>query len=419
MNKELFMSEVCEHFLHYVSFDTKSVEDMEAYPSSEGQLVLGKELLKELTNLGLKNTFQDEHGYIFGTIPASAGCEKAPVVALFAHMDTSPEKSGKDIKPIIHKNYDGAPIVLTGGEAPLTIDPAKDANLAAKKGEDIITSDGSTLLGADDKAGVAEIMTLAAYLMKHPEVPHPEIRVVYTCDEEVGRGVDFLDLKKVNAHVGYTLDGETLGEIEGETFSADVAIITCRGFNTHPGYGKGQLINSIKLAAAFLELLPHDSLAPELTEGLEGFLHPYVIEGGIDSTTIKILLRDFEESKLLEYRALLNDIAAKVRARFPGGEVEVNVKEQYRNMREGLKKEPRAMALANKAVEMAGLTPVNKSIRGGTDGSRLTAMGLPTPNVFAGGHNFHSAKEWVSIQDMAMAVVVMLNMMDLWAKEQP
>ena len=296
-------------------------------------------------------------------------------------------------------------------------DPAKDKHLASKKGEDIICTDGSTLLGADDKAGIAEVMTLAAELMAHPEYQHPEIRVVYTCDEEVGRGVDFLDLKKVNAHVAYTLDGETVGEIEGETFSADCAFIKCKGFNCHPGTAKGIMINSIKMAAAFIEALPQDTLAPELTEELEGFVHPYVLEGGIDCTNIKILLRDFEAEKLAEYANLLKDIAAKIETRFPGGKIEVTVKEQYRNMREGLTKEPRAMALANKAVELSGLTPVNRSIRGGTDGSRLTADGLPTPNVFAGGHNFPSTMEWVSIQDMAMAVQVLINLVALWSKE--
>lgn len=417
MKNSAYQEALVERFLRYVAVDTQSHEEAGVYPSSPNQFVLGKMLADELKALGLKDVEQDKYGYVFGTIPASKGAEKAPVVALLAHVDTSPEKSGKDVKAIIHKNYDCSVIDLPNGEEPMTLDPATDKHLAGKKGEDIITTDGATLLGADDKAGVAEIMTVAAELMKHPELPHPEIRIVYTCDEEVGCGVDYLDLKKVNAHVAYTLDGETVGEIEGETFSADCAFIKCKGFNCHPGMAKGVLVNSLKMAAAFIEALPQDSLAPELTEGLEGFVHPYVLDGGIDCTNIKILLRDFEAAKLADYANLLRDIAKKVEARFPGGKVEVTIKEQYRNMREGLEKEPRAMALANKAVEMSGLTPANPSIRGGTDGSRLTADGLPTPNIFAGGHNFHSTKEWVSIQDMDAAVEVVLHLVDLWSKE--
>ncbi len=409
------MSNLLERFCRYVKVETTAVEVTDEYPSSKGQLELGRMLAGELRELRLTDVTVDEHGIVLATVPGNV--EGAPTIAWVSHMDTSPEASGKDVKPIVHKNYDGKDITLSGDPSK-TICVAESEELATLQGKTIITTDGTTLLGADDKSGIAVIMTAAAALMDQPDVKHGPIRVVFTCDEEVGRGTDKLDLNKINATVGYTLDGESEGIIEGETFSADLATVTITGRNIHPGLATGKMVNAIRLAGLFLARMPWQRLAPETTKDREGFLHPYMLEGAVDRATFRIILRSFVTAELTQQADLLRAIASTIVAEHPGATIDIDISEQYRNMAEFLAGEPRALALATQAVERTGLTPQLCSIRGGTDGSRLSAMGLPTPNLSTGMHNFHSPLEFACLEQMESAVKVLLELAQLWGKER-
>ncbi|UCF68534.1 MAG: peptidase T [Acidobacteriota bacterium] len=401
---------VVERFLRYVQIDTQSNEKSSATPSTEKQKDLGRVLVEELRELGL-DAEMDEHGYVYSLVPSNSD-KNVPTIAYLAHQDTSPEASGANVKPIVH-DYEGGDIVLPG-DSSVVIRAEDNPELVKLAGGQVITSDGTTLLGADDKAGVAEIMDIVHYLVKHPEIKHGPIRIVFTVDEEIGRGVDKIDLDKVGAVAAYTFDGSEAGTYEVETFSADLAVVTCIGNNIHPGFATGKMINAIKMAGAFLDRLPKDRLSPETTAGRVGFVHPYVLEGGVDKTTCRVLLRSFETPELREQEKLLREIAAEVEKSFPGGRIEIEVKEQYRNMREQLEHHPEVAEIAREAIVRADLEPVSEPIRGGTDGSRLTAMGLPTPNIFAGGLNFHSVREYAGVETMKKAVEVGVHIARLW-----
>jgi tripeptide aminopeptidase len=408
------MDTLLDRFCRYVKVETTAVEQTEEYPSSPGQLELGKLLGEEMKALRLQDVGRHEGGIVMGTLPGNV--EGAPTIAWLAHQDTSPEASGKNVQPNIIQNYDGKDIVLPGDKSKV-IQVDEFPQLKELKGKTIITSDGTTLLGADDKAGIAVIMTAAAHLLEHPEIKHGPIRVVFTCDEEVGRGTDKVDIKKIDAAAAYTLDGEGEAGIENETFSADLAVVSVIGFNIHPGYGYGKMVNSLRYAGEFLAHLPKDK-APETTKDRDGFLHPYVLEGGVDKTTIRILLRSFVTAELAEEAKILDQIAQAVMAEHPKLKIEIEIKKQYRNMIEHLEKEPRATALAEQAVKNVGLTPKFQSIRGGTDGSRLSEMGLPTPNLSTGMHNFHSPLEFACLEQMENGVKVLIELAQLWGKEK-
>ena len=408
------MDTLLDRFCRYVKVETTAVEETKDYPSSPGQLVLGKILAEEMTALGLQDVSVDKWGIVMGTVPGNV---KAPTVAWLAHMDTSPEANGKNVKPVIHKNYNGKDIVLPGDKCKV-IRLADNEKLADLKGKTLITSDGTTLLGADDKAGVAVIMTAAANLLADKKIKHGPIRVVFTCDEEVGRGCDKVDIKKINARAAYTLDGEGAGELENETFSADLATVTITGYNIHPGLATGKMINAIRLAGEFITRMPWHRLAPETTAGKDGFLHPYVIKGGVPDVTISILLRSFVTAELKDHAKVLRDIAATLMAEFPRAKVDVKIKKQYRNMLEHLTKEPRAVELAEKAFRAIGVEPKYASIRGGTDGSRLSELGLPTPNLSVGMHNYHSELEYACLEEMETAVKMLVELAKLWGKEK-
>lgn len=404
-----------DRFLKYVTYDTQSNEESASFPSSAKQLVLLKDLAAELKELGLTDAALDENGYVMATLPSNTD-KKVPAIGFIAHVDTSPAVSGANVKAIIHKNY-------KGGDIPLPMDDqiirAKDnPDLKNMIGYDIITSDGSTLLGADNKSGIAEIIDAVNYFLSHPELKHGTIRICFTPDEEVGRGTEKFDVKKFGADFAYTVDGQTRGEVETETFSADSMVITFQGKNIHPGYAKGKMINAVKVAANFLETLPKNKLSPETTEGREGYVHCYSINGEEEKTTLKFLIRDFEAKKLKEYEKFLAKLANDTIKKFPGARVTIQVNEQYRNMRYVLDKYPQVRKNAFKAIEQLGMKPVLSPIRGGTDGSRLSYMGLPTPNIFAGEHSFHSKVEWVSIQDMEMSVRLIVTIAQVWEPEK-
>jgi tripeptide aminopeptidase len=408
------MSTLLDRFCRYVRIDTQADESAATYPSSVGQLELGRLLTGELRELGLRDACQDAHGIVLATVPATTS-RPAPTIAWIAHVDTSPETSGRNVKPIVHRDYAGGDIVLPGDPAKV-LRVADNPDLARLRGRTIITTDGTTLLGADDKAGVAVIMETAAYLAAHPEVPHGPVRVCFTCDEEIGHGVDHVDLKKLGAHVGYTLDGGGEGEIDGETFSADLAVVTVRGVNIHPSIARGRMVNAVRLAGMFLDRLPRQALSPETTADRDGFLHPYRVEGGVAEVTLRVLLRDFDTPRLAERAELLRQVAAGIVAEYPQAGIDVRVTPQYRNMAEGLRKEPRALAFAEEAMRRAGLEPKRTVVRGGTDGSRLTEMGLPTPNLSTGEHNPHSPLEWTCLEEMETAVRVLIELARVWGE---
>jgi tripeptide aminopeptidase len=404
---------VVERFLRYVTYDTQSDENSETYPSTEKQLVLLRDLVAELKAVGLKDAQIDEHGYVFATIPATTSKPDVPVIGLIAHVDTSPENPGAGVKPIVHRAWSGGDIRFPD-DPELVLRPADNPAMKEQVGNDIITASGTTLLGADNKAGVAEIVAAAEYLVAHPEIPHGAIRVGFTPDEEVGNGTKYFDVAKFGARYAYTMDGETLGEIEMETFSADAMTITFQGFNTHPGYAKGKMVNAIKVAADFISRLPKDGLSPETTEGYDGYVHPYVVNAAVERTSVKLLIRDFRTPGLKEKEDFLEKLANETARDWPGVGVTVKVEESYRNMREVLDKYPEVVENAREAIRRSGLAVREHPIRGGTDGSRLCFMGLPTPNIFAGEHNFHSRLEWVSAQDMEKAVEVIVNLAKVW-----
>jgi tripeptide aminopeptidase len=404
-------------FLRYVQIDTTADEAAKTYPSSPGQLTLGKLLADELREMGLKDVEHDARGLVWATIPATTkpkSDQPLPIVAFNAHVDTSPETTGKSVKPHVIRNYAGGDITLSG-DATKIIRTADNPELHQLVGKTIITTDGTTLLGADDKAGVAVIMELAHTLLEHPQLPHGPIKILFTCDEEIGHGIDHVDLKKLGATVCYTLDGQSAGEIDIETFSADLATVTIRGVNIHPSIAKGRMVNALRAAAVFIDQLPQAGLSPETTDGRDGFLHPYTIEGGVASVKVKVLLRDFETAQLEAKADLIRKAAREVVSQVPGCQIDVQITKQYRNMREGLAKEPRAVAFAQDAFHRLKRDCKLTIVRGGTDGSQLTERGLPTPNLSTGEHNPHSPLEWTCLEEMTAAVEHLVELVQVWA----
>ncbi len=407
------MSSVLDRFLRYVTYDTQSREGSDTYPSTPSQLVLLRDLASELKALGLDDVVMDEYGYVMATVPATSTKAGAPVIGFIAHVDTSPEMSGAGVKPIVHHDYDGRDLVLP--DDPSAVIRAADwPYLRECLGHDIVTASGTTLLGADNKSGVAAIVAAAEYLRAHPDIPHGPVRIAFTPDEEVGQGTKYFDVARFGAACAYTMDGGERGELEYESFSADAIAITFKGFNTHPGFAKGKMVNAIKLAARFIDRLPADRLSPETTDGRDGFVHPYVVNAAVDQTTVRFIVRDFVTAGLAEKETWLESLARGVAAEVPGASVDVQVTEQYRNMREVIDQHPLIVECAREAMRRVGVTPREHPIRGGTDGSRLSFMGLPTPNVFAGEQNFHSRLEWVSAQDMEKAVEVIVAIARVW-----
>ena len=404
------MSAVLDRFLRYVQYDTQSDEASASYPSTSKQLVLLKDLADELGKLGLTDAGIDQYGYVTATVPPTSP-KKVPAIGFIAHVDTSPELTGANVRPIVHRQYDGRDLVLP--DDPTAVLRRTDCPpLGERLGDDIVTASGTTLLGADNKAGVAEIVTAAEYLMAHPEIPHGPIKIAFTPDEEVGRGTKHFDVEAFGATCAYTMDGSTRGELEYESFSADAMTLTFVGFNTHPGYAKDRLINAIKVAADFVSHLPHE-MSPEATDGYDGFVHPYVLQGGSEQASVRLIVRDFKTAALKDKEDLLKRLALEAASRH-GARVEISIEEQYRNMREVLDRHPDVVEYAREAIRRAGMTVRERPIRGGTDGSKLSFMGLPTPNIFAGEHNFHSRLEWVSVQDMEKAVEVIVNLAAIW-----
>ena len=407
------MTTVLDRFLRYVRYDTQSDEQSKTYPSTAKQLVLLRDLAAELRELGLADAAVDEHGYVMATIPATTAKAGVPTIGFIAHVDTSPEMPGANVKPIVHRAYDGRDLVLPD-DPTAVLRLAETPALAGQIGHDIVTASGTTLLGADNKAGVAEIVTAAGYLVAHPEIPHGPIRVAFTPDEEIGRGTQHFDVARFGAACAYTMDGSSRGELEIESFSADAITVTFHGFNTHPGYAQGRMVNAIKVAAAFIDRLPAGTLSPETTGGHDGFVHPYVVQASVERTSVRLLVRDFVTAGLAEKEAMVERLAREAAARYPGARVAIAIEESYRNMREILDRHPAVADHAREAIRRAGLEPQSRPIRGGTDGSRLSFMGLPTPNLFAGEHNFHSRLEWVSVQDMEKAVEVIVHLCRVW-----
>jgi tripeptide aminopeptidase len=407
-----FTHGVTERFLRYVVIDTQSDPASPTCPSTEKQKNLGRLLASELQAMGIADAHLDAFGYVYATIPATSD-KKVPVICFCSHMDTSPDCTGTDVKPQVVRNYRGGDIVLPGDPSQI-IRAADQPALADQIGNDIVTSDGTTLLGADNKAGLAEIMDAAQFLMRHPEIKHGVIKILFTPDEEIGRGVDKADLKKLGADFAYTIDGETAGNIEDETFSADAATITIEGVSTHPGFAKGKMEHAIKIAAAIIDRLPKDTCSPETTEGKQGFLHPIGISGALEQAIVSFIARDFTEEGLKEKELLLEDIVKSVMRDFPHSTYRIEIKQQYRNMKQVIDAHPEIIDYAMEAIHRTGLTPVKTSIRGGTDGSRLSFMGLPCPNIFAGEHAFHSRTEWVSVQDMEKAMQTIVHLAMIW-----
>jgi tripeptide aminopeptidase len=407
-----FTHTVTERFLRYVVIDTQSDPASPTCPSTEKQKDLGRLLAAELQEMGIHDAHLDEFGYVYATIPPNTP-KQVPVICFCSHMDTSPDCTGKDVKPQIVRNYRGGDIVLPADPTQV-IRTADQPALADQIGNDIVTSDGTTLLGADNKAGVAEIMDAAHFLINNPQIKHGKIKILFTPDEEIGRGVDKADLKKLGADFAYTIDGETAGNIEDETFSADGAVVTIEGVSTHPGFAKGKMEHAIKIAAAIVERLPKDTCSPETTEGKQGFLHPIGISGALEKAKLSFIVRDFTDAGLKEKETLLENIVQEVMKDFPHSTARIEIKQQYRNMKQVIDRHPEIIDNAMEAVSRTGLKPVKTSIRGGTDGSRLSFMGLPCPNIFAGEHAFHSRLEWVSVQDMEKAMQTIVHLATIW-----
>lgn len=415
MSSLTFSHTVTERFLRYVIIDTQSDPESPASPSTEKQKDLGRVLVTELKAMGAADAHLDPFGYVYATIPGNTD-KKVPVICFCSHMDTSPDCSGKDVKPQVVKNYRGGDITLPGDTSQV-IRFAEHPALKNQIGNDIITADGTTLLGADNKAGVAEIMDAAHFFINNPDVKHGTIKILFTPDEEIGRGVDNVDLKKLGADFGYTMDGESAGSVEDETFSADGATIIINGVSAHPGYAKGKMEHAIKIAAAIVERLPKEGCSPETTSGKQGFLHPISIDGALEQATLSFIVRDFTEEGLKEKEALLEGIVKDVMKDYPRSTYKFEVKEQYRNMKQVIDRHPHILEYAIEAIRRAGLRPMRTAIRGGTDGSRLSFMGLPCPNIFAGEHAFHSRLEWVSRQDMEKAVQTIVHLAMIWEEK--
>ena len=406
---------VTERFLRYTAIDTQSDPTSTSSPSTEKQKNLAAILVGELIEMGLENAHLDQYGYVYASIPGNTD-KKVPVVCFCSHMDTSPDCSGENVKAIIHKNYQGQDIILP--DDPHQILRMKDhPDLKDQIGNDIITASGTTLLGADNKAGIAEIMDAANFLISHPEYKHGEIKILFTPDEEIGRGVDKVDLKKLGADFAYTIDGETVGSIENETFSADGVRIIIQGVSAHPGFAKNKMESAIKIASEIVSALPKENLAPENSSGTEGFIHPVSISGSVEQASIEFIIRDFKTELLKSHELILEQIVQKVMKAYPGSGYEFIVEEQYRNMKSILDQYPLIIQAGIEAIERSGLTARLQSIRGGTDGSRLSFMGLPCPNIFAGEHAFHGKQEWVSVQDMQKAVQTIINLALIWEEK--
>lgn len=404
-----------ERFTRYVRIDTTSDENVSSAPSTAKQFNLLNLLKQELEAMGAEEILLTDEGCLYATVPATAAHD-TPTIGLCAHTDTSPAFSGENVKPIVHRQYDGQPIVLPDDPSQI-IDPAEFPYLATKKGEDIVTASGTTLLGADDKAGVAIIMTVADHLLQNRDIPHGRIRLLFTPDEEIGRGVDNVDLATFGADVCYTLDGGELGEIESETFSADKATIDITGISTHPGQAKGVMVNALNLAAKFVQALPQNERTPETTDGRNGFIHLYEINGTAAQAQLRFILRAFEMDELEAHTTILQKVCDDLRHSEPRAKIQLTINPQYRNMRYWLEKDQTPVDLARQAAHQLGITPIETPIRGGTDGSRLTEMGVPTPNIFTGMQNFHGPLEWVSLQDMGQSVAFCLALLRLWAEK--
>jgi tripeptide aminopeptidase len=409
---------VLDRFLRYVKIETRSEEDSKTFPSTDKQWDLLRLLHEELLGMGLKDVTIDEHGYVFATVPSNLPPEhamKVPVIGFISHVDTSPAITGTNVKPQVHKNYQGGDIVLPGDHTQV-IHASEYPNLEKRYiGMDIVTSDGTTLLGADDKAGVAEIMTAVDMFLQNPDIPRGTIKVGFTPDEEIGKGADHFDVKRFGADFAYTMDGGPLGEIEFESFNAFAANVTIEGVGVHPGYAKGKLVNAIRILGDFITRLPRE-LSPEMTEGREGYLHPYVVDGQAEAVRLRILLRDFDMEGIEKQQKLLRDIASEVQQLHPKAGIAVEFKESYRNMRYQVEQEPRLVQYAEEAIKRTGIEPHQTLIRGGTDGSRLSYMGLPCPNLYAGGEAFHSQREWVPVQVMEKASETIIRLAEIWAE---
>jgi tripeptide aminopeptidase len=406
--------DAAERFLRYVRIDTRSDEDSDTYPSTPGQLDLLRLLRDELEQVGLADVAMDEHGYVTGTLPATIDRE-VPTIAFFAHVDTAREVSGAGVSPQ-RVRYEGGEIVL--GDSGQAIRPGESPQLENHVGHELITTDGTTLLGADDKAGVAEIMAAVAYLVGQPELPHGTVKVAFNPDEEVGRGVVHFPVESFGATAAYTVDGSTAGELQAETFSGAQVRMHIHGRAIHPGWAKGELVNAIKLAGEILSRLPQDGLSPETTDGREGYVHPVLVEGDSSEVELRFIVRDFEDDRLDEHIAFLRALAEEVAAGEPRCSIEVEDRIQYRNMRDALAPHPEIVANLEEAIRRVGLEPKQTSIRGGTDGSVLTEMGLPTPNIFTGGHDAHSEREWICVEDMGLAAATLIELARVWADEQ-
>jgi len=406
---------VTERFLRYVQIDTQSDPLSKTFPSTEKQKDLGRILVEELLEMGIADAHMDEHGYVYATIPSNTD-KNVPVLCFCSHMDTSPDSSGKGVKPLIHKDYDGTDIILPDDNTQV-ISPTKYPLLKDQIGNDIVTASGTTLLGADNKAGLAAIMDATHFLIKNNDIKHGKIRILFTPDEEVGRGVEEVDMKKLGADFGYTIDGAERGSLEDETFSADGATITVKGVSQHPGFAKGKMESAIKAVGEMIARLPTDRLSPETTAGREGFVHPVRMGGTVEEASVTFIVRDFTDENLESHENELREIMKSVMKNYPNSTAELTVTEQYRNMKKILDQYPNVVSNAVAAIKRAGLTPKQDSIRGGTDGSRLSYMGLPCPNIFAGEHAFHSKHEWVSIQDMQKSAETIVHLCMIWAEE--
>jgi tripeptide aminopeptidase len=411
---ESLAAEALARFERYVRVDTQAARDRTGSPSTPGQLDLGRLLVEELTEIGLADAALDDNGYVTATLPAT-GAEPLPTIGLIAHLDVSPDAPAAGVEPLVHRDYRGGVIELPRGGT--VLDPASMPALQGKEGEDIVTSSGDTLLGADDKAGIAEIMTAVGYLAAHPELPRPNLRIAFTPDEEIGLGASLFDVEAFGALCAYTIDGSTLGELQDETFTGAEAIIEIEGVDVHPGFATGKLVNAARLASRIVAELPADRLSPETTAEREGFIHVYELEGNAAAARIRAIVRDFDDDLLAEHAALLREIAERVVGEEPTASLKFELNPQYPNMRRHLEAVPEVVDIAERALRAEGLTPIRNPIRGGTDGSMLSSMGLPTPNLFAGGHEFHSVREWISVQDMAAGAAVIVRLAAEWARE--
>ncbi len=410
--KSDFNFSVVERFMRYVAIDTQSDPNLLCFPSTEKQKNLGNLLVSELHAIGIIDAHLDDYGYVYATVLANTPKLNVPVICFCSHMDTSPDCSGKNVQPIIHKNYQGHDIVLPEDNTQV-LRLKEHPDLKNQINNDIITASGTTLLGADNKAGIAEIMDACHQWVLHPEIAHGTIRILFTPDEEIGRGIDNVDIEKLGAYAAYTIDGESAGTMENETFSADGAILTIKGVSTHPGFAKGKMQSAIKIAGAIVSSLPVE-LSPEATADKQGFIHPVMIAGHVEHATVEFIIRDFDDAKLKQHAEVIKQVTETILKQYPGTTYDLQIKSQYRNMKQILDQYPHIVDYALEAIRRTGLLPRLGSIRGGTDGSRLSYMGLPCPNIFAGEHAFHSKQEWVSVQDMHKAVETILHLSQIW-----